>query len=48
MENDLFMQELSDLAVSLRVKLAASLCYLPLGVAWVILQEIFRVSRRAL
>lgn len=48
MEADPFMQERSDLAVPLRVKLAASLRYLALGVAWVALEEIFRVSRRTL
>ena len=45
MEADPLMQERSDLAVPLRVKLAASLRYLALGVAWVALEEIFRVSR---
>jgi hypothetical protein len=45
MEKRPLMQERSDLAVPLRGKLAASLRYLALGVAWVALEEIFLVSR---
>ena len=45
MSADPFFQERSDLAVPLKVKLAASLRFLALGVAWPGMEEIFKVSR---
>jgi hypothetical protein len=48
MEDDPFMQERGDMAIPLRMKLAASLRFLALGCPWVGLEEIFRVSAQTL
>ena len=44
MEDDPCMQERDDMAIPLRMKLAASLRFLALGCPWAGLEEIFRVS----
>ena len=48
MESDPCMQERGDMAVPLRMKLAASLRFLALGCPWVGLEEVFRVSAQTL
>ena len=48
MESDPCMQERRDMAVPLRMKLAASLRFLALGCPWEGLEEIFRVSAQTL
>ena len=48
MEGDPCMQERGDMAIPLRMKLAASLRFLALGCPWVGLEEIFRVSAQTL